>query len=143
MNNCVERNYIHDITNRGIWNHSSKGSIDHNTLFNIGSTGIEQNGGSHNTISFNRCFNTGTSYTDNTGRSIDLNNRTKGNRLLFNTIQNDDTTKRIKSGIEDYPAASENIIAWNSIDESYYSKVRNLAANKFINIVVKYLVFIF
>ncbi|WP_291095907.1 right-handed parallel beta-helix repeat-containing protein, partial [Empedobacter sp. UBA7252] len=64
VNNSVEGNYIHNITNRGIWNHSSRGSIDHNALFNIGSTGIEQNGGSQNTISFNWCFNTGTSYAD-------------------------------------------------------------------------------
>ena len=132
VNNIVERNYIYDIANRGIWNYSSKGSISHNALFNIGSTGIEQNGGDHNTISFNRCFNTGTSYTDNTGRSIYLNNGTKGNRILFNSIQNDDPAKRIKYGIEDFPGTSENTIAWNSIDESYYNKVRNLAVNKFI-----------
>jgi len=132
VNNIIERNYIYDIANRGIWNYSSRGSIDHNALFNIGSTAIEQNGGSYNTISFNRCFNTGTTYTDNTGRSIYLNNSTKGNRVLFNSIQNDDPAKRIKYGVEDYPGTSENTIAWNSIDDSYYNKIRTLAANKFI-----------
>ncbi|MCS4229274.1 right-handed parallel beta-helix repeat-containing protein [Sphingobacterium sp. BIGb0165] len=132
VNNIIERNYIYNIANRGIWNHSSKGSIDHNVLVNIGSTGIEQNGGSYNTISYNRCFDTGTTYTDNTGRSIYLNNSTKGNRVLFNSIQNDDPAKRIKYGIEDFPGTSENTIAWNSIDDSYYNKVRNLAVNKFI-----------
>jgi len=40
--------------------------------------------------------------------------------------------KRIKYGAEDYPYTIDNTIAWNSIDDSYYNKVRNLAANKFI-----------
>lgn len=40
--------------------------------------------------------------------------------------------KRIKYGVEDYPYTIDNTIAWNSIDDSYYNKVRNLAANKFI-----------
>jgi len=132
VNNIIERNYIYDIANRGIWNYSSRGSIDHNALFNIGSTAIEQNGGSYNTISYNRCFNTGTTYTDNTGRSIYLNNNTKGNRVLFNSMQNDDPAKRIKYGVEDYPGTSENTIAWNAIDDSYYNKVRNVPANNFI-----------
>jgi len=132
VNNIIERNYIYDIANRGIWNYSSRGSIDHNALFNIGSTAIEQNGGRYNTISYNRCFNTGTTYTDNTGRSIYLNNNTKGNRVLFNSMQNDDPAKRIKYGVEDYPGTSENTIAWNAIDDSYYNKVRNVPANKFI-----------
>jgi hypothetical protein len=130
VNNRISHNYVHNISNRGIWNYSSKGSIDHNALNNIGSTGIEQNSGSYNTISFNRLFNTGTSYLENSGRSIYLNNNTNGNRILYNSIQNDDLTKRIKYGIEDYPGTLENIIAWNTIDNSYFTKVRNVTTNK-------------
>jgi len=47
-------------------------------------------------------------------------------------LQNDDPAKRIKYGVEDYPGTSENNIAWNAIDDSYYNKVRNVPANKFI-----------